>query len=253
MSDPQDDIEKARKERSPSFPFISLKRAVERLKEMADAHRRSQARMVTVGGTWGYAAKSSGLLQTVAALKAFGLIDDLGGGADRKLQVSDLGWRILQDARPGAREAAIREAAVRPRLIAEYATQWLPERPSDAHCLSELQLDRGFNDVAAKLFLKVFDDTVAYANLKSSDSVSPNFDGETAVDSMASEPAKGDLRGVAAAGLAGNLKPDPFRMSFGPGRISGTFDLTRADEADEMIKMINAMKVFLKSCDEAAK
>jgi hypothetical protein len=38
----------------------------------------------------------------------------------------------------------------------------------------------------------------------------------------------------------------PFRMAMGPERIWGTFNLTRQEEADEMIKRITAMKPFLK-------
>jgi hypothetical protein len=259
MTDAQPDTEKARKERSPSFPFISLKRAVERLKEMADNHRRGQPRMVTVGTTWGYGPKSSGLLQTTAALKAFGLIDDLGSGPDRKIQVSDLGWRILQDERPGAREAAIREAALKPRLIAEYMTQWVPDRPSDSHCLSELQLDRGFNDVAATLFLKVFDETIAYANLKDTDKVSPNlFRDEDVIYSpavelkprVAPEAVQATVPGVSATASTGVT---PFQITLGPDRISGAFNLTRQDEADEVIRMLTAMKGFLKPKEESTK
>jgi hypothetical protein len=93
------------------------------------------------------------------------LTEDLGARAERRIKISDLGWRILQDTRPTARDAAIREAAVYPRLIAEYAGKWVPERPSDARCLNELQLDHGFTETAANSFLRVFDDTVGYANL----------------------------------------------------------------------------------------
>ena len=89
-----------------------------------------------------------------------------------------LAGMFFKDARPGAKETAIREAALKPRLIAEYVQQWLPDRPSDAHCLSELQLDRGFSEVAAKLFLRVFDDTISYANLKNSDNLSPVLEQE---------------------------------------------------------------------------
>ena len=38
----------------------------------------------------------------------------------------------------------------------------------------------------------------------------------------------------------------PFRMAMGPERIYGRFNLTRQDEADELIKRITAMKAFLK-------
>jgi hypothetical protein len=253
MTDRQDEADKTRKERSPSFPFIALKKAVERLKEMADAHKRNQARLVTVATTWGYAAKSSGLLQTAAALKAYGLIEEIGSGADRKIQISDLGWRILHDARPGARDTAIRDAAAKPRLISEYLNSWVPERPSDAHCLSELQLDRGFNDVAARLFLKVFDETVSYANLKNSDSLSPSFEEETTVENSAMDSPLGETirRMAPPASTASGPEAEPFRMSIGPKRLWGTFDLTRVEQADEMIDRLNALKGFLGRNDEA--
>jgi hypothetical protein len=164
--------DKARKERSPSFPFIPLPKAIERARSISEAHKRQPARLPAIAETWGYGTKSSGLLQTVAALKAFGLMEDMGSGEDRKVLLSDLAWRILHDTRPGAREQAIQDAALRPRLIAEYAQQWLPDRPSDSHCISELHLDRGFTADAAKLFLRVFDETAAFANLSKGDSLS---------------------------------------------------------------------------------
>ncbi|MCK1532846.1 MULTISPECIES: hypothetical protein [unclassified Bradyrhizobium] len=261
MTDEQATADKVRKERSPSFPFISLKRAVERAQEMAEAHRRSPSRLPTVGETWGYGAKSSGLLQTVAAMKAFGLIEDMGGGNDRRIQVSDLAWRILHDARPNAKEQAIREAAVKPRLIAEYAGQWIPERPSDSHCLSELQLDRGFTADAAKLFLRVFDETVSFANLKEGDSLSPSFQQETS--GMEATPETGfsplaEMFRRSAPAVATVPPPtlqtlsQPFTMQFGPGRISGAFNIEFQDDVDQMIQMVSAMKVFLKKREDAA-
>lgn len=251
MTDQVDDADKARKERSPSFPFISLKKACERIKEMAEAHKKSQARLPIVGSTWGYAAKSSGLLQTVAALKAFGLIEDIGAGSDRKIQITDLGWRILHDERPGARDTAIKEAALKPRLIAEYVPQWVPDRPSDAHCMSELQLDRGFNEAAANTFLRVFDITVQYANLKNDDSLSPSFPQEINMDPAPEQASSGFTSDMTKIMWPKQPSPDPFKVSFGQGRITGTFDITCREDADDMISMINAVKSFLKTKEAA--
>jgi hypothetical protein len=170
MSEAQID-ERQRKDRSPSFPFISLPKAIERAGGFAANHKRSPTRIPVAAATWGYGSKSSGLLQTLAALRSYGLLEDLGSGADRKVQLTDLAWRILHDARSGAREQAIREAALKPRLFAEHAA-WHSGRPSDAHCISELQFDRGFTPDAAKLFLKVFDETLSFADLGDGDSVS---------------------------------------------------------------------------------
>src|SRR5262245_36165423 len=103
MSDAVATDDRAKKDRSPSFPFISLPKAIERARILAENHKRSPARLLTVAPSWGYGAKSSGLLQTVAALKQFGLIDDLGSGDERKIVLSDLAWKILMDARLGAK------------------------------------------------------------------------------------------------------------------------------------------------------
>ena len=162
----------SRKERSPSFPFISLSKAIGRAEDLAKNHKRIAARLVQVGPTWGYGAKSSGLLQTVAALKQYGLIDDLGSGDDRRIVLSDLAWKILVDTRPGARDEAVRQAALSPRLIRDFFERWVPDRPTDAHCISELHLDYGFTQDSAKTFLRVFDETIDFANLKNGDTLS---------------------------------------------------------------------------------
>ena len=143
---------------------------------MLAAHRRSPARPSVVGETWNYSASSSGFIQTVAALRAYGLLDDTGRGEDRSIQISELAQRILNDSRPGAKEAAIRESARKPKLMLEFISLWLPEKPSDAHRISELTLDHGFTFEAAKSFLRIFDDNISFARLNEGDkmeSVSP--------------------------------------------------------------------------------
>jgi hypothetical protein len=184
MSSTEDFEDKARKERSPSYPFISLPKALERAKAFDEAHRRNPARLASVAETWGYSSSSSGLLQTASALKAYGLLEDNGRGGDRKTQLTDLAQRILHDTRPGAREAATREAALRPRLFAEYAEKWLPMRPSDSHCLSELRLDRGFTEAAASMFLRSFDETVTFAGLKEGDGLSISLEDNDRVEEV---------------------------------------------------------------------
>ncbi|BBB98813.1 hypothetical protein ABIF38_005373 [Bradyrhizobium japonicum] len=44
---------------------------------------------------------------------------------------------------------------------------------------------------------------------------------------------------------------EPFKVAFGQGRITGTFDITSQEDADEMINMINAVKTFLKKKEAA--
>jgi len=56
---------------------------------------------------------------------------------------------------------------------------------------------------------------------------------------------------ITHAVLQAEMTSEPFRITFGPERISGTLNLTRQDEADEVIRMLTAMKVFLKTKEAA--
>lgn len=175
MSSPEPNEERSR-DRSPQFPFIPLGKAVERARELEIHYKRSPGRIVNVLPIWGFSPKSSGGLQTIAALKSFGLLDDEGSGSDRKVRLTDLAYRILKDERPGKREEAIREAALKPKQFAEHWATWGAARPPDLECISELQLDKGYTDDAAARFLKVYDDTVAYAQLSAPDNISDKQD-----------------------------------------------------------------------------
>ena len=162
----------AKKDRSPSFPFITLTKAVDRTRELYTAAKRHEMRLPDAAAAMNYGAKSSGAIQTLAALIAYGLVEDSGSGEGRKFKVSDLGFKVLEDQRPGARESALAQAATAPKLIAEYMPLWGDGRPADGICISELRIDRGFSDVGAASFLRVFDDAMTYAKAGVSDKAS---------------------------------------------------------------------------------
>jgi len=163
-----------KKDRSPSFPFITLTKAVERTRELFVAGRRHEMRLPEAANAMGYGAKSSGAIQTLAALIAYGLVEDSGAKETRKFRVSDQGFKILEDQRPGAREGALAEAALTPKMIAEYAEVWSEGRPADGIAISTLRFDDGFTEDGAKSFLRVFDDAMTYIKVASSDSKSGN-------------------------------------------------------------------------------
>ena len=250
--------ERTKFERSPSFPFISLRKSVQRAQSFFDSHRKEPTRLSALAATWDYSPASSGLLQTIAALKQFGLLDEAGSGADRKLQISDLARTILADLRPGAKEGALAEAAKKPKLIAEYLPKWLPNRPSDAHCISELIFDRGFAEPGAKAFLKVFDETVAYAKLADSDI-------DSNVELMSDDVS--DLHDEQrSANISGDDKTNPWKPSVSPAvvRNAGAIPLSERlqvvttgnqltisaalvspKEVDKLIRILQANKELL--------
>lgn len=190
-----------KKDRSPSFPFITLTKAVERARELYTAARRHEMRLPDAARAMNYGGKSSGAVQSLAALIAYGLLEDSGTGEARKFRISDLGFKLLEDQRPGAREAALAEAAMSPKLIADYFAHWGLGRPADGICTSELRIEGGFTEDGAKAFLRVFDDAVGYAKVGDSGKKS-DTDGETGGDGKPSNqpPAVGDLVRVESGG-----------------------------------------------------
>lgn len=160
-----------KRDRSPSFPYIGLERAVDRARQLYNRARRYEVRLADAATAWGTAPKSSATLQTAAALLAFGLAEDSGAGQNRKIKISDLGFRILEDQRPGARERGLAEAALKPKLIADYAETWKEGRHDDSFCISELKVERGFTAEAATRFLRVFDETIQFASQPEPDKI----------------------------------------------------------------------------------
>lgn len=259
------DTHKLKYDRSPVYPFISLRKAEERAKAFWLKHRRESARLTSVATTWGYGQKSSGLQQTVGALKQYGLIEDSGTGDERKIQLTELGMRLVADNREGAREAALKEAALRPRLFQEYR-RWFVDTPSTQHCLSELELDRGFNPLAARTFLKSLLDTGKIAGLLGDDAFdSPNDleeeeearnpDEEQSHDDISppenlealTEKQNSWLMNAAALQRAAEAVADAtsLKVEIGNDRIVVAASLRSVEDVTKLIRILEANKILL--------
>lgn len=169
--------------RSPQFPFIPLQKAIERTREFEVHYGPNAGRVANAVKTWKYGEKSSGGIQTIAALSAYGLMSDEGSLDARKLKVTPLALTILKDKRPGAAEEAIRKAALNPKIIAKLWADWGASRPPDAECISTLHLDMKFTEEAAGRLLRIYDATIGYAKLVDEDKSEDNApDGDGAFD-----------------------------------------------------------------------
>ena len=204
--------EQAKRDRSPSFPYISLAKALERIQTLFEKAKRHEVRVADVAKDWGLAAKSSSTDRNVAALLAYGLIDDSGSGDAKKIKISETGWRILDDKRPGVREKLLAEAALKPRIIADYAQHWKDGRPDEAHSLSQLKFEGGFTDEGARMFLRVFDETIRFTAATPSDKVTAT---EPENDKPQVRAKEGDFVQWTSAGI------DQFKS---PVRVIGISD-----------------------------
>lgn len=235
--------DKQARARSPQFPFIPLGKAVERARQFEQEFRGHAARPANVVTTWGYKEKTSGGIQTLAALVAFGLLDDEGQSEARRLKLSALGAAILKDARPGAREEALKKAALKPKVIAELWPSWGADRPPDHECISMLHLDRHFTEEAAPRFLEVYDATIRYAGLADSDKIDHTAEDVPEVDEEPDDDKPDDSvrRQPAAAGKVKLM--DNERVVFAHEiRPNQSFRIVVEGEVDA--EMVEAMKAF---------
>lgn len=163
---------KKSKDRSPSFPFITLERALDRARQFYAEEKRGAAPFARAVMHWRYTEASSGGLQTVAALKSYGLMEDVGGSRkDRQFKLSDLALRILLDQRPDSSERAayMRQAALTPNVAAEVYERWPDGLPSDSTLNHFLVLERKFNEGSAANAVKILKENQGFANVAGSE------------------------------------------------------------------------------------
>lgn len=169
-----DDQESRKKDRSPNFPFISLEVAIDRCRAFYEEERRGAAPVARAGKHWRYSASSSGLLQTIAALKSYGLMVDEGSGAERKLRLTEMALRILLDNRPESTERVelIKRAALSPSISAEVHSNWPDGLPSDDTLSHSLIFERSFAPPNANRAVRILKENQRFALLSHDDDLS---------------------------------------------------------------------------------
>lgn len=157
--------ELASKDRSPSFPIVPLPIALQRLAAFEQTFGRHPAPADKVGLAWGMTEKSSKAYQVLAALKSFGLIAYQGSSRDRKASLTEEARTYLRAQQEKLKQEIVQKLARKPKTIENFWHIWGADRPPDAVCLDDLVLKHGFTETAAKTFLKVYDETIRFAQL----------------------------------------------------------------------------------------
>ena len=152
-----------------------------------DLYKRTRAQRVPISlddaaAAW-TAAGWDGLpvaeaLDHIDTLLAFGFVEQSGEGSERRIRISEVGRCLIED--PDQSPQILAEAAMKPKLIAEYIERWGRNCPTDDVCIPELKTAHGFSDEEAKLFLRVYDGTALFACKKDPLEVPeplPQFDG----------------------------------------------------------------------------
>jgi hypothetical protein len=158
-----------KRERSPSFPFIPLGAAVQRLEEYDKTFPRQEPPADRTYLAWGMKGDSSQSQQTLAALKAFGFVEYRGSGPKRPVVLTADGRTYLRAQQESVRAEILRRAALKPKWIAHFWGIWGTNNVPDPIRLDQLVLENGFIENTAPKFLRVYDLTIKFAGLTDSD------------------------------------------------------------------------------------
>jgi hypothetical protein len=152
--------------RGPSYPYVDLEEAIALAQKMYDYTKRAAAPVDSIiTDAWKYTATSSSGIKVLAALKAFGLVED-GAAASGKasLKLTPRSIRILLDDQDSAeRREEIRKAALSPKWYEYCWKTWGKEMPPSMK--SNLLIEHGFVDSTVEGFLKDYRKTMAFAGL----------------------------------------------------------------------------------------
>lgn len=169
--------------RSPSFPFISLRVALDRARALYEAEKRSAVRPETAVAHWGYSEKSSGGKQTLAALRQFGLIEGEG-----LVRLTDRAVRLLLGEDSPEREQLLKQTALLPSLHGRLWEKYGPQLPDNSSLRLSLVMEEGFNDNAIDEFLTEYRETLELANLLTGSEGSPSREPSTSPKPITQSP-----------------------------------------------------------------
>lgn len=149
--------------RSPEYPSISLKEAIDRVKMVYDNDYQNRVPREVIATHMGYKGLSGASLPVLAALGKYGLLE----GRGNETRVSDLAVKILAHATGSAeRIEALAEAASNPELFEELDERFPRGKGSDQAIRSYL-LTNKFIPSAADAAIRAYRDTMALVEAES--------------------------------------------------------------------------------------
>lgn len=153
--------------RGPAYPYFDLKKAINMAKKMYDYTKRSATPVESlVKDAWGFSATSSSGVKALAAMKYFGLIEDVQGGSTKMAKLTDRAYRILVDSEDSQeRIQEIQKAALSPRQYKYCWDTWGADMPSDSAMRSHLIFEREFHEGSVDAFLRDYKSTIRFAGL----------------------------------------------------------------------------------------
>lgn len=148
---------KAPKARSPRYPIIGLKSAIDRVQRVYAEDYQNKIQTLDAAKHMGFGTLNGKTLGVISALRKYGLLD----GSDGTVRVSDLALKIIAHAAGDEeRRHAILEAANGPELFAAIEKKWPGGKVSD-QALKSFLLTEKFLPDATDIAIRSYRETMA--------------------------------------------------------------------------------------------
>jgi hypothetical protein len=225
--------------RSPNYPAFGLPEAINRIRAIHAAEQHLAAPKEVIAKHLGYNGINGGSLKAISALLKYGLLEE--AQAD-KFKVSPLAISILFPAKGEDREAAIREAALKPALFQEIYTEWEGGQPSDENLRAYL-IRRQFASDALDRVIQSYKETMEL--------LTQDPKGDTAIPSGGATGQQENAAMQTAQQAPVNRTPTPtpavgpMSVSFTGDRLQVSATLEDGEAVDKLIKALTATKALL--------
>ncbi len=162
-------VPKKERHRSPNYPAVSLKEAVDRVTQLWVADGKAGAPTAIAAKHIGFGSAHGQALSVLAALKRFGLVAETNGRivpTQRAMEIINL---PADDPR---RAQALKDAALTPTIYRELIEGYRETGlPADETLAAELTTYKAFNPNAVDGFVRDFKETLDFAGLNEEDAL----------------------------------------------------------------------------------
>jgi hypothetical protein len=171
--------------RSPSYPQLSLPKAIDLVRLVYAGAHKSAIDSKTVMQLMNYSPGSGRALAVVGALKQYGLLE----GRDESIRVTQLALSILEPLNENEKIQSLMDAATKPDLFADLDREFGDSIPSEAVIRSIAIRKHGFTNSGADNVVKSYLETMRFIkNTESTVLGSDEPESESAMDSEISRP-----------------------------------------------------------------
>jgi hypothetical protein len=141
--------------KSPTYPRVSLQRAIELTRKIYDSALDSPVETTTILTLMGFQGESGPSRAALATLKQFGLVE----GRDQSLRVTPLGQSIVHSMSADEQRKAIVAAADTPQIYQTIKGHFAGRLPSDSVLEAYIVRNHGFSRAGALFLVKILRET----------------------------------------------------------------------------------------------